>query len=205
MLTIGLTGGIGSGKSEAAGLFQQQGVPVIDADTIAHQLVQPGTDTLAEVVSVFGEIILTPAGSLDRARLADIVFNDPAEKKRLESIIHPRVREQIRLYKDKHKDEPYILVVIPLLLESGQRDLVDRILVVNAPESARIQRVQARDRRSEEQIRAIMQSQADDAARQAAADDILDNVGTLADLEILVHKFHRHYMSLARRAQEDAS
>jgi dephospho-CoA kinase len=205
MLTIGLTGGIGSGKSEAAMLFQQLGVPVIDADSIAHQLVQPGTDTLAEVVNAFGEIILTPAGSLDRARLADIVFNNPVEKKRLESIIHPRVREQIRLYKDKYKADPYILVVIPLLLESGQRDLVDRILVVNAPESVRIQRVHDRDGRSDEQIRSIMQSQANDAARQAAADDILDNTGTLDDLQILVNKFHQHYMSLASKSPEGGS
>lgn len=203
MLTIGLTGGIGSGKSEAAGLFQQLGVPVIDADSIAHQLVQPGTDALAEIVSIFGETILTPEGSLDRSRLADVVFNNPAEKKRLESVIHPRVREQIRLQKDHYKDEPYILVVIPLLLESGQRDLVDRILVVIAPESLRIQRVNTRDGRSEKQIRAIMQNQADEAARQAAADDILDNVGTRNDLQIRVRELHQHYMSLARRTKGD--
>ena len=197
MLTIGLTGGIGSGKSEVARLFQQLGVPVIDADMIAHQLVEPGTDTLAEVVRAFGETILTKEGRLDRALLADIVFNDAAKKKQLEDILHPRVREQIRLKKDKYKDEPYIVVVIPLLVESAQQDLVDRILVVHAAESTRIQRVNDRDGRSEEQIRAIMHGQADDAARDAAADDILDNTGTLDDLKPLVLELHRQYLQLA--------
>jgi dephospho-CoA kinase len=197
MLTIGLTGGIGSGKTEVARLFQQLGVPVIDADRIAHQLVNPGTDTLAEVVRAFGENVLTPAGQLDRARLAEIVFNDPAKKKLLENIIHPRVREQIRLNKDQYKDEPYIVVVIPLLLESGQHDLIDRVLVVQAPESTRIQRVSVRDGRSEEQIRAIIQGQADDAVREAAADDMLSNTGTLDDLQPLVLQLHQQYLSLA--------
>lgn len=202
MLTVGLTGGIGSGKSEVARLFRQLGVPVIDADTIAHQLVQPGTDALAEIVSAFGEAVLTAGGDLDRTRLGDIVFNSPDKKKQLESIIHPRVREQIRVFKDRHKDEAYILVVIPLLLESDQRDLVDRILVINAAESVRIERVHARDGRSEQQIRAIMQSQADDAARQAAADDMLDNVGALEDLQPLVAELHQRYVALARKAYD---
>jgi dephospho-CoA kinase len=197
MLTIGLTGGIGSGKSEAAHLFQQLGVPVIDADNISHQLVQAGSDTLNEVVSAFGEKILMPDGSLDRAMLAGIIFNDSEQKKKLESIIHPRVREQIRIFKDEHKDHPYILVVIPLLLESGQRDLVDRVLVVNATESVRIKRVQARDGRGEKQIRSIISSQADDAAREAAADENLDNSGTVGDLQSQVYALHQHYVSLA--------
>ncbi len=196
MLTIGLTGGIGSGKSEVARMFNHLGVPVIDADVIAHQLVQPGSAALSEVIGVFGEAILTPEGRLDRAKLAEIVFNSPNMKQQLETIIHPRVREQIRVYKDEYKNEPYILVVIPLLLESGQRDLVDRVLVVNATESVRIQRVQARDGRSEAQIRAIMQNQADDAQRQAAADDSLDNSGALDDLQQSVQQLHQHYISL---------
>ena len=197
MLTIGLTGGIGSGKTEVARLFEQLGVPVIDADRIAHQLVNRGTDALAEVVRSFGETVLTAAGQLDRARLAEIIFNDPGKKRLLESIIHPRVREQIRLDKDQYHDEPYIVVVIPLLLESGQHDLVDRVLVVQAPEITRIQRVSARDGRSEEQIRAIIQGQADDAAREAAADDMIDNTGTLDDLQPQVLKLHQQYLQLA--------
>ena len=197
MLTIGLTGGIGSGKSEVAGMFNQLGVPVIDADVIAHQLVEPGTEALTEITAAFGETILTSEGTLDRAKLAGIVFNKPDMKQQLETIIHPRVREQIKAYKDAHKNEPYIIVVIPLLLESGQRDLVDRVLVVNAAETVRIQRVQSRDGRREEQIRSIMRNQADDAQRRAAADDYIDNSGSLDDLTISVRKLHQQYISLA--------
>ena len=197
MLTIGLTGGIGSGKSEVARMFNQLGVPVIDADVIAHRLVQPGSEALTEVVEAFGEAMLTSDGKLDRARLADLVFNRPDMKQKLENIIHPRVRKQIMAYKDEYHNEPYILVVIPLLLESGQRDLVDRVLIVNASESVRIQRIQARDGRSREQIRAIIQNQADDATRRAAADDSLDNNGSLDDLQQSVARLHQHYILLA--------
>ena len=197
MLAIGLTGGIGSGKSEVAGMFDQLGVPVIDADVIAHQLVEPGTEALSEIAAAFGETILTSEGTLNRARLAEIVFNRPDMKQQLETIIHPRVREQIKAYKDAHKNEPYIIVVIPLLLESGQRDLVDRVLVVNAAETVRIQRVLARDGRREEQIRSIMRNQADDAQRRAAANDSIDNSGSLDDLMISVRKLHQQYISLA--------
>ena len=197
MLTIGLTGGIGSGKSEVARMFDQLRVPVIDADVIAHQLVEPGTKVLSEIAAAFGETILTPQGTLDRARLAEIVFNKPDMKRQLEIIIHPRVREQIKAFKEAHKNEPYIIVVIPLLLESGQRDLVDRVLVVNTAETVRIQRVLARDGRREEQIRSIMRNQADDAQRRAAADDSIDNSGSLDDLMISVRKLHQQYISLA--------
>lgn len=197
MLTIGLTGGIGSGKSEVAGMFDQLGVPVIDADVIAHQLVEPGTEALSEIAAAFGETILTSEGTLNRARLAEIVFNRPDMKQQLEIIIHPRVREQIKAFKEAHKNEPYIIVVIPLLLESGQRDLVDRVLVVNAAETVRIQRVLARDGRREEQIRSIMRNQADDAQRRAAANDSIDNSGSLDDLMISVRKLHQQYISLA--------
>lgn len=197
MLTIGLTGGIGSGKSEVARMFNQLGVPVIDADVIARQLVQPGTEALSEVISVFGEAILTADGRLDRARLGEIVFADSRKKNQLEAIIHPRVREQINRYKNEYKDRPYILVVIPLLLETEQQDIVDRLLVVNAEEAVRIQRVQARDGRDQQQIHAIIQSQADDAARRAAADDSIDNNGSIDDLQKSVQQLHQQYMLLA--------
>ena len=199
MLTIGLTGGIGSGKSEVADMFGRLGVPVIDADVIAHQLVQPGTETLSDVITVFGDDILSPDGTLDRARLADIVFNRPEMRSRLEAIIHPRVRERIRAFKNEHSNEAYIIVVIPLLLESGQRDLVDRVLIVNADESVRIERVQARDTRTLAQIRAIIQNQADDRQRQEAADDVIDNNASLDDLRLAVHELHRQYLTLAAK------
>jgi len=197
MLAVGLTGGIGSGKSVVADMFSQLGVPVVDADVIAHQLVRRGADALDEIASVFGDEVIDADGTLDRSRLADIVFNHPEMRERLEAIIHPRVRERIRDYNAEYSTEPYIIVVIPLLLESGQRDLVDRVLVVNASEAIRIERVQARDTRTVAQIRAIMKNQADDRQRQAAADDNLDNNGSLDDLSDEVHKLHQHYIALA--------
>ena len=199
MLTIGLTGGIGSGKSEVADMFSRLDVPVIDADVIAHEVVQPGTSALAEIIAEFGEQFLSSNGTLARTRLAKIVFHDPEQKARLESIIHPLVRARIRAFKKQHQDKAYIIVVIPLLLESGQRDLVDRILVVNADETVRIERVRARDDREVAQIRAIIRTQADDAQRREAADDMLDNSGSLDELQQGVQKLHQQYTALAVR------
>ncbi len=195
MLTVGLTGGIGSGKSEAAQCFKELGVAVIDADAIAHQLTQAGTDTFNEIIRLFGDSIVNTNGGLDRAKLADIVFHDHGKKQQLEAIIHPQVRQQIRDFKRAHSSEPYIIVVIPLLIESGQSDLVDRILVVHADESVRIKRVAARDARSDQQIISIIQSQASDADREAAANDNLDNNGTLDDLRKSVMQIHHKYSS----------
>ena len=197
MLSIGLTGGIGSGKSEAARMFSRLGVPVIDADEIAHRVVQPGSEALAEIVASFGEAVLSADGTLDRAGLADIVFEKPELRQRLEAIIHPRVREQIRADKARYEDLPYVIIVIPLLLESGQRDLVDRVLTVNADEPVRIARVKARDNRTETQIRSIIKNQADDRQRRTAADDELDNNGSLEELRLAVQQLHRQYLALS--------
>ena len=200
MLTIGLTGGIGSGKSAVADIFSRLGVPVIDADVIAHQLVEPGAEALPEVAAVFGEDVLAPDGSLARQRLAEIVFGDPEKRQRLEAILHPRVRERIRTFKEANRNQQYIIVVIPLLLESGQRDLVDRVLVVNADEPVRIARVQKRDGRSVAQIQAIIKNQADDAQRRSAADDTLDNNGPIDELQAAVQRLHEQYTAMT--AQE---
>ena len=197
MLSIGLTGGIGSGKSEAARMFSRLGVPVIDADEIAHRVVQPGSEALAEIVANFGEAVLSADGTLDRAGLADIVFEKPELRQRLEAIIHPRVREQIRADKARYEHLPYVIIVIPLLLESGQRDLVDRVLTVNADEPVRIARVKARDNRTETQIRSIIKNQADDRQRRTAADDELDNNGSLEELRLAVQQLHRQYLALS--------
>ena len=197
MLSIGLTGGIGSGKSEAARMFSRLGVPVIDADEIAHRVVQPGSEALAEIVASFGEAVLSADGTLDRAGLADIVFEKPELRQRLEAIIHPRVREQVRADKARYEDLPYVIIVIPLLLESGQRDLVDRVLTVNADEPVRIARVKARDNRTETQIRSIIKNQADDRQRRTAADDELDNNGSLEELRLAVQQLHRQYLALS--------
>ena len=195
MLVVGLTGGIGSGKSEAARFFTELGVAVIDADAIVHKLTQAGTDTFNTIVDLFGESIVNAEGELDRTRLADIVFHDHAKKQQLEAIIHPQVRQQIREFKQAHSSEPYIVVVIPLLIESGQSDLVDRILVIHADEAVRINRVTNRDTRSKQQIISIINSQASDAEREAAADDNLDNNGTLEELRNAVAQLHDKYCS----------
>jgi dephospho-CoA kinase len=196
MLSIGLTGGIGSGKSQVAQYFSELGVPVVDADVIAHELVEPGSDALAEITAVFGDDILDDKGTLDRNKLAGIVFNDAQSKHKLESILHPRVREQIEAYKVRYKDHPYILIVIPLLLESEQPFEVDRVLVVEAPEHIRIQRVQQRDGRSTEQIRNIIDSQVNDKQRRSAADDVIVNDNSLEKLKQSVEKLNAKYTSL---------
>lgn len=199
MLTIGLTGGIGSGKSEVTRLFEALGVPVIDADVIAREAVLPGQDALTEITRIFGREVLTADGTLDRARLADIVFNDAGKKQQLEGIIHPRVRERVRQFKHEHENEPFVIVVIPLLLESGQHDLVDRILVVHAGKAVRIQRVRQRDTRSVDQIQSIIDSQADDNERREAADDLIDNNGSLDELRLAVNALHEQYTALASK------
>ncbi len=199
MLTIGLTGGIGSGKSEVTRLFEALGVPIIDADVIARESVLPGRDALAEITRIFGDEVLNTDGTLNRARLAGIVFNDAGKKQQLEGIIHPRVRERVRQFKDEHEHENFVIVVIPLLLESGQRDLVDRVLVVHAAEAVRIQRVRERDARSVDQIQAIIDSQADDSERRGAADDLIDNNGSLDELRLAVNALHEKYTALASR------
>jgi dephospho-CoA kinase len=195
MLRIGLTGGIGSGKTTIARLFADLGVPVIDADAIAHALTQPGEPTTAEILAVFGPEI-GEDGRLNRARLAQRIFVDAEARKRLESILHPRIRaimqNQMQLL-----HAPYVLLVIPLLLESRQHDLVDRVLVVDVDEQTQLQRVQQRDGRPVSEIQDIMQAQIGRKARLAAADDCIDNEGSLHELKSQVRKLHAKYLKLA--------
>lgn len=193
MLKVGLTGGIGSGKSETARLFAKLGAPVIDADEIARELVEPGSAALDDIVRLFGENCVDNTGHLNRSALAKIVFNDAARRRQLDAILHPRVRARIEqdiLACGKH---PYVIIAVPLLLEAAQTDLVDRILVLFAPEQIRLQRVVHRDARDPDQILAIMQSQAPDAAREQAADDIIQNSGDLDALALSVEQLHRKY------------
>jgi dephospho-CoA kinase len=195
MVRIGLTGGIGSGKSTVARLFAARGVPVIDADNIAHELTRPGGPAEREIIAAFGNEI-APGGHIDRKALAARVFSSTAERRRLEAILHPRIRhamEQAML----RLDTQYCLCVIPLLIEADQHDLVDRILVVDADENARIERIRARDGRNEREIRAILASQVSRAQRLAAADDVIVNNGDLSALEDQVNSLHRHYLGLS--------
>ena len=196
MLIIGLTGGIGSGKSTVAGYFAQHGIPVIDADQLARELVAPGSPALKEIIAVFGPNVLLPDGSLDRHLLRRLVFADPAQKRRLEAILHPRVYTELR-YRTQALRTPYCIWVVPLLLETGGTALVDRVLVVDAPESLQRQRVLRRAGMDETTLEAILSSQVNRAERLGAADDVVVNDSDLSQLQQQVTALHHRYLALA--------
>lgn len=201
MLVIGLTGGIGSGKTAVSDRFTRLGAPVIDTDLLARELVEPGQPALAEIMAEFGPDCLDGEGRLHRARLRERVFADPAGRRRLEAILHPRIRALAR-ERIARLTAPYCLLVIPLLAETGMTDLVDRVLVVDAPEAMQIRRVMARDGMTEEQARRILAAQADRSQRLTLANEIVENAGDLAALDHQVAALHQHYLTLAA-AQTD--
>ena len=201
MLRIGLTGGIGSGKSTVAELFAARGVPVIDADAIARELVEPGQPALAEIVASFGTDCIDAEGRLDRARLRERVFNDAAQREHLEAILHPRIRA-VMAERTATQSTAYVLLVIPLLFESGQRDLVDRVLVVDVPVELQRARVSARDHLTDVQIDAILAAQVQRNLRINGADDVIDNSGDAAGLERQVDALHHHYLLLSETLNE---
>jgi len=197
-LRVGLTGGIGSGKSEVARLFAELGAPVIDTDVIARELVEPGQPALQEITDTFGSDILDADGRLDRAQLRARVFEDPEKRRRLEAILHPRIRARALELADA-ADTPYCLLVIPLLVETGNDYPLDRVLVVDAPEATRIARVEARDALPPEQIRSILASQASREQRLAIADDVIVNNAGLDQLRNAVERLDQQYRQAARR------
>lgn len=196
MLRIGLTGGIGSGKSTVADLFAARGVPLIDADVIARELVEPGQPALADIAAAFGADMLDAQGRLDRARLRARVFGNPAERKRLEAILHPRIHA-VMAERAAAQTAPYVLLVIPLLFEADQRDLVERVLVVDAPVETQRARVSARDHLPPAQIDAMLAAQWERQRRLDHADDVIDNSDGAAALERQVEALHRSYLALA--------
>jgi dephospho-CoA kinase len=196
MLIIGLTGGIGSGKSTVAGYFAQHGTPVIDADQLARELVAPGSPALNEIIDIFGTNIILPDGNLDRHRLRRQVFADPDQKLRLEAILHPRVYTELR-YRTQALRSPYCIWVVPLLLETGGTALVDRVLVVDAPESLRRQRVLRREGMDESTLQAVLRSQVTRAERLSAANDVIENNSDLSQLQQQVTALHHRYLDLA--------
>lgn len=197
MLTIGLTGGIGSGKSVAAACFTELGIDVVDADWAARVVVQPGQPSLEQIAAHFGAGILLESGELDRARLRAIVFDNAAEREWLEQLLHPLIREEI-LRALKASSGPYVVLESPLLIESGQYKLVDRVCVVDLPEALQVERASARDRSDPAQIRKIMAAQLPRKERLAKADDVLDNAGDPAHLKQQVESLHRKYLQLAK-------
>ncbi len=196
MLIVGLTGGIGSGKSTVADLFAARGVPCIDADLLTRELVEPGSSLLAEIVKAFGDGILDRQGRLDRRRMRDRVFADPAARERLEGLMHPAVYTAMRDHV-AGLDAPYCLLVIPLLVETGGVRQVHRVLVVDVDEADQRMRTTARDGVDTAQVDAILATQASRAARLGMADDVIDNRGSPPELEAQVEKLHHHYLRLA--------
>jgi dephospho-CoA kinase len=194
---IALTGGIASGKSAVADLFAAKGVPVFDTDQIARDVVEPGTPALAQIISEFGTDILDAAGRLDRKRMRELVFADPATRKRLEAITHPAIREELARRSREANESLYQIHVIPLLVESGRADAYDRVLVVDAPQADQLRRLQARDGTDETTANNILASQASREARLSVADDVIVNTGTLDDLRRFVDTLHENYELLA--------
>ncbi len=196
-LRIGLTGGMGSGKSEAAREFARVGVSVIDTDVIARQLVQPGQPALAEIAACFGESVLDGAGKLDRKRLRALVFADPQQRRRLETILHPRIRDEA-LAQAGRAATPYCVLVIPMLAESGDDYALDRVLLIDCGEAIQRERIGARDGLDAAQIEAALTAQASRAERRALADDIIVNDSSLSALTVAVQRLHKRYQALAR-------
>jgi dephospho-CoA kinase len=194
---VGLTGGIGSGKTAVADGFAALGVEIVDADALAHRLSAGGTEGFAAIRVAFGDTIVGADGELDRGALRRLVFADVAARRRLEAILHPLIRaeaeRQVRGWRGA-----YGIVVVPLLLEQeGLRSIIDRILVVDCPEDEQVRRVVARSGLSAEEVRAIMATQLDRATRRASADDVLDNGGTISAIAPQVRILDRRYRELA--------
>jgi len=198
-LRVALTGGIASGKTTVAGLFATLGVPVIDTDVIAREVVAPGTPGLAAVTARFGEQILDDAGALDRARLRGIVFADPAARRDLETLLHPLIRAR-SAERSRAAGGIYQLVVVPLLIETGTAGDYDRVLVVDAEPATQLARLMLRDGASDAGARAILAAQATREARLARADDVITNTADLPALAHQVETLHQRYRQLATRS-----
>lgn len=202
MLRIGLTGGIASGKSTISRMFAELGAEVIDTDDIAHDLVAPGGEALEAVVETFGAQVVTPEGGLDRRRMRQIVFDDPEQRRRLEAILHPMIRRTV-LAKAADSKAPYVILVVPLLFESGFDRLVDRTLAVDCPESLQIERIAERDGASAEEAGKIVAAQMTRSERRSRADDVIDSNCPLEATRSRVLELHERYLALSRNCPEN--
>lgn len=201
-LVIGLTGGIGSGKSAAADAFARLGAAIVDADAIAHHLTGPGGAAIAALRERFGDAFLDASGALDRRKMRDLVFREPARRKELEAVLHPMIRAESERQTAAALAEgraPYVVHVVPLLVESADyRRRVARVLVVDVPESVQVARVMQRSGLAEDEVRRIIASQIPREKRLAAADDVIDNSGPIDALQQQVRDLHGRYVVLAR-------
>lgn len=196
MLRIGLTGGIASGKSTVSDMFAEYGATIVDTDLIAREIVMPGCPALNEIRARFGDEVINNDGSLDRAGLRRIVFEDPASRLALEAILHPRIRDET-LRRAESDGGPYQLIVVPLLVESPLRDFVDRVLVVDCDPDTQLRRLLSRDSESVEQAKRIIEAQASRESRLAIADDVVTNNGDLGNTRRQVEALHHKYLKLA--------
>ena len=200
-LIVGLTGGIGSGKSTVADRMVALGAALVDTDAIAHALTAPGGDALPAIRAAFGDAVIAPDGRMDRAAMRAIAFSDPSARRRLEAILHPMIRARTQTGIDVAIDAnaPYVLVAVPLLVESGEaRSRYDRVLVVDCPREVQIERTMRRSALSREQVESILAAQATREQRLAAADDVIDNGGDPAALDVQVQRIHSTYSGLSR-------
>ena len=197
-LIVGLTGGIGSGKSAVANLFSSLGAAVVDTDVIAHELTDAQGVAMPEIAEAFGPAVVLADGGLDRGALRRLVFSDSSAKSRLESILHPMIRRQSEARCRAAVAAPYVLLVVPLLLESGDyRQRCDRVLVVDCDEALQVSRVMARSGLSASEVQAIMATQAARSERLAVADDLISNSASRESLAAQVAALHQHYLELA--------
>ena len=199
MLVVGLTGGIGSGKSTIADMFADLGVPIIDMDRIARKIVEPAQPALAQIKQAFGEKIVDVNGHLNRQQLSKIIFDSAEKRHQLEAILHPLIRQETERQLAELK-ATYCIVVIPLLLESDQRNLVDRILVVDVSESLQITRTMQRDDISADQVRKILAAQVQRDSRLNVADDVIDNSFEMDDIRARVKELDQQYRALSENS-----
>jgi dephospho-CoA kinase len=198
---VGLTGGIGSGKSAAAAEFERLGASVVDTDAIAHELTEAGGPAIPAIQKLFGPEVIGASGAMDRKKMRDRVFAEPVAKKALEALLHPMIREESRR-RIAGARGPYVIHVVPLLVESPDyRSRVDRVLVIDAPEELQVERVRGRSGLSEAEVRAIVAAQATRAERLAGADDVIENRGTIEALREQVAALHRKYLEYSQPSQ----
>ncbi len=200
---VGISGGIGSGKTTVTDLFAKYAIKVIDADVIAREVVEPGSPALKAIIDKFGQSVLdssggSSSGTLDRAKLRTLVFNNSDVKNWLNQLLHPAIREQM-LLQTKQAESAYCLLSVPLLVENKLYQHVDRVVIVDVHEQTQLQRTLLRDKTNEQQIRAIMSAQATRQQRLAVADDVIDNNGKADDLTEKVTQLHKHYLQLAKQ------
>jgi dephospho-CoA kinase len=193
---VGLTGGIGSGKTTISKLFSKFNVPVIDADNVAHQLVQPGQSALIEICKIFGNEVLRPDGYLDRAYLRESIFSDPHQKLKLEALLHPLIFADMQ-ERINQMGSPYCIAIIPLLFETKRTDFVNRILIIDCPVETQINRVKLRDGLTHERIQSIINSQVSREYRITHADDVISNSDSIGGLAEQVKKLHNLYLSIS--------